>query len=114
MITSILSQQKALEAHCEKAVEKIKKKLCFQLQVYFYMAKNYVASIRDWLLLGPVKAPDIGTPDGIYWHSDSLDDMEQALESVMKKLNEKLKGSDIIGVITDETVIITVDKKLVN
>uniref|UniRef100_A0A667WMC5 Uncharacterized protein n=1 Tax=Myripristis murdjan TaxID=586833 RepID=A0A667WMC5_9TELE len=45
---------------------------------------------------------------------DSVDDMEKALESVvMKQLDEKLKGSDFIGVIIDETVNITVDKKLI-
>ncbi|XP_073329080.1 uncharacterized protein C17orf113-like [Pagrus major] len=81
------------------------------------MAKNDVACHQyEGLtqLLGAVKAPDFVTRDGIYRHSDSVDDMEKALESVvMKQLDEKLKGSDFIGVIIDETVNITVDKKLI-
>lgn len=117
VVVGLLSQQKPMEAHCEKAVEKIKKKLCSQLQVVFYMAKNDVACHQyEGLtqLLGVVKAPDFVMPDGIYRNRDSVDDMEKALESVvMKQLDEKLKGSDFIGVIIDETVNITVDKKLV-
>ncbi|KAJ8378389.1 hypothetical protein AAFF_G00242770 [Aldrovandia affinis] len=39
---------------------------------------------------------------------------EMALEDVVvKQLDEKLKGSDFIGIIIDETVNITVDKKLI-
>ncbi|KAJ8384470.1 hypothetical protein AAFF_G00204910 [Aldrovandia affinis] len=40
--------------------------------------------------------------------------MEKALEDVVvKQLDDKLKGSDFIGLIIDETVNITVDKKLI-
>ncbi len=47
-------------------------------------------------------------------NSCSLTYMEKALESVvMKQLDEKLKGSDFIGVIIDKILNITVDKKLI-
>ncbi|KAJ8384805.1 hypothetical protein AAFF_G00197920 [Aldrovandia affinis] len=40
--------------------------------------------------------------------------MEKALEDVVvKQLDEKLKGSDFIGIIIDEMINITVDKKLI-
>ncbi|KAJ8372405.1 hypothetical protein AAFF_G00289800 [Aldrovandia affinis] len=65
-------------------------------------------------LLRAVKAPDFVSCEGIYRHSDSVDDMEKALEDiVVKQLDDKLKGSDFIGLIIDETVNITVDKKLI-
>lgn len=65
-------------------------------------------------LLGAVRAQDFVTHEGVYWHSDSVDDTEKALGSiVMKQLDEKLKGSDFTGVVIDETVNITVDKKLI-
>lgn len=51
---------------------------------------------------------------GIYQHRNSVDDMEKVLEDiVMKQLDEKLKRSDFIGIIIDETVNIAVDKKLI-
>ncbi|KAJ8380182.1 hypothetical protein SKAU_G00009600 [Synaphobranchus kaupii] len=97
-----------MKGHCEKANETSNKKLCSQLQVVFHMAKNDIAchqyvGLTD--LLRAVKAPDLVTCEGIYLHSDSVDDMEKALEDVvMKQLDEKLKGSDLIGIIIDETV----------
>ncbi|KAL3040778.1 hypothetical protein OYC64_011721 [Pagothenia borchgrevinki] len=64
--------------------------------------------------LREVKAPDFVTGDGIYRHGDSVDDMEKAIDEVLiKQLDEKLKKSDFIGIIIDETVNITVDKKLI-
>ncbi|CAK6981758.1 zinc finger protein 862-like [Scomber scombrus] len=114
---SLFSQQTAMKSHCEKAKDILNKKLSSQLQVVFYMTKNDIACHQyEGLteLLGAVRAPYFVTREGIYWHSDSVDDMEKALESVvMKQLDEKLKGSDFIGVIIDETVNITVDKKLI-
>ncbi|KAJ8367403.1 hypothetical protein AAFF_G00318060 [Aldrovandia affinis] len=106
-----------MKGHCEKANETSNKKLCSQLQVVFHMAKNDIAchqyvGLTD--LLRAVKAPDFVSCEGIYRHSDSVDDMEKALEDVVvKQLDEKLKGSDFIGLIIDETVNITVDKKLI-
>lgn len=77
------------------------------------MAKNDIACHqyeRLTELLGAVKAPDFVTREGIQQHNDSVDDMEKILEHVvLKQLEEKLKWSDFIGVILDETVNITVD-----
>ncbi|KAJ8358389.1 hypothetical protein AAFF_G00010400 [Aldrovandia affinis] len=104
-----------MKGHCEKANETSNKKLCSQLRVVFHMAINVIAchqyvGLTD--LLRAVKAPDFVSCEGIYRHSDSVDDMEKALEDVVvKQLDEKLKGSDFIGIIIDETVNITVDKK---
>ncbi len=114
---NLFSQQTAMKGHCKKAQETSNKKLCSQLQVVFYMTKNDIACHQyEGLteLLGAVKTPDFVTREGIYQHSDSVDDMEEALKSaVMKQLDEELKGSNFIGVIIDETVNITVDKKLI-
>ncbi|XP_042610690.1 zinc finger protein 862-like [Cyprinus carpio] len=61
-----------------------------------------------------LEAPDFVTTDGKYCHSDSVDDMEKALEHiVVEQIREKLKNSDFIGIIIDETVNITVNKKLI-
>lgn len=44
------------------------------------------------------------TPEGIYWHSDAVADMEKVQKSVvMKQLDEKLKGTDFIRVIIDDS-----------
>ncbi|XP_061573635.1 zinc finger protein 862-like isoform X1 [Cololabis saira] len=115
---TLSAQRAAMEGHCERAKETSNKKLCSQLKVVFYMAKKDIACHQyEGLteLLGAVpEAPDFVTGDGIYRHSGPVDDMEKALESVvMKQLDEKLKGSDFIGVIIDETVNITVNKKLI-
>lgn len=65
-------------------------------------------------ILQALEAPDFVTTDGIYCHSDSVDDMERALEHVvLEQIREKLKNSDFIGIIIDETVNITVNKKLI-
>lgn len=65
-------------------------------------------------ILQALEAPDFVTTDGIYCHSDSVDDMERALEHVVvEQIREKLKNSDFIGIIIDETVNITVNKKLI-
>uniref|UniRef100_A0A8C4YYV9 HAT C-terminal dimerisation domain-containing protein n=1 Tax=Gadus morhua TaxID=8049 RepID=A0A8C4YYV9_GADMO len=59
-------------------------------------------------------APDFTTSEGLYRHSESICDMEMALEDVvLKGLDEKIRASDYIGIIIDETVNITVDKKLI-
>ncbi|KAL3060848.1 hypothetical protein OYC64_015233 [Pagothenia borchgrevinki] len=76
------------------------------------IAGNQYAGLTE--LLREVKAPDFVTGDGIYRHGDSVDDMEMAIDEVLiKQLDEKLKKSDFIGIIIDETVNITVDKKLI-
>ncbi|KAK5865246.1 hypothetical protein PBY51_016423 [Eleginops maclovinus] len=65
-------------------------------------------------LLRALEAPDFVTTDGIYHHSDCVDDMEKALEDVvMNQKQEKIKRSDFVGLIIDETVNITVNKKLI-
>ncbi|XP_033977285.1 zinc finger protein 862-like [Trematomus bernacchii] len=106
-----------MKGHCERANEASNMKLCSQLKVVFHMAKNDIAGNQYaglTELLREVKAPDFVTGDGIYRHSDSVDDMEKAIDEVLiKQLDEKLKKSDFIGIIIDETVNITVDKKLI-
>ncbi|KAF3856937.1 hypothetical protein F7725_017660, partial [Dissostichus mawsoni] len=91
-----IPQQTAMKGHCERANESSNMKQYSQLKVVFQMAKNDIAGNQYaglTELLREVKAPDFVTGDGIYRHSDSK--------------------SDFIGIIHDETVNITVDKKLI-
>lgn len=117
MVVSLFSQQTATKGHCEKATETLNKTLCCQLQVVFHMTKNDISCYQYvglTELLGAVRAPDFVTREDIYWHSNSVDDMEKELGStVVKQLDEKLKGSYFTGVVIDETVNITMDKKLI-
>ncbi|KAJ4922750.1 hypothetical protein JOQ06_004153 [Pogonophryne albipinna] len=107
----------AMKNHIDSAKEQSSQKLHSQLKVVFHMTKNDIPGnqfrgMTD--LLRAVGAPDFGTDDGIYKHSESLCDMERALEGViMKQLDEKLKASEFIGIIIDETVSITVENKLI-
>ncbi|KAL2095484.1 hypothetical protein ACEWY4_010203 [Coilia grayii] len=114
---NLTPQQVAIKGHCDKATETSKKKLSSQLKVVFHMAKHDLPSnyfVAQTELLQALKAPDFVASDGIYRHGDSVDDMEKALEDVvMEQLCEKLKNSDFIGLIIDETVNITVNKKLI-
>ncbi|KAM4551083.1 uncharacterized protein C17orf113-like [Odontesthes bonariensis] len=110
-------QQVVMKSHCEKATESSKKKLSSQLKIVFHMAKHVIPSnqfVAQTELLRALEAPDFVTTDGIYHHSDSVDDMEKALEDVvMNQIQEKIKRSDFVGLIIDETVNITVNKKLI-
>uniref|UniRef100_A0A9J8ACM9 C17orf113 probable zinc finger domain-containing protein n=1 Tax=Cyprinus carpio carpio TaxID=630221 RepID=A0A9J8ACM9_CYPCA len=114
---NLTPQQVAMKGHCDKATETSKKKLCSQLKIVFHMAKHDLPSnhfVAQTELLQALEAPDFVTTDGIYCHSDSVDDMEKALEHiVVEQIREKLKNSDFIGIIIDETVNITVNKKLI-
>ncbi|CAM4347987.1 unnamed protein product [Leuciscus chuanchicus] len=114
---NLTPQQVAMKGHCDKATETSKKKLCSQLKIVFHMAKHDLPSnhfVAQTELLQALEAPDFVTTDGIYCHSDSVDDMERALEHVVvEQIREKLKNSDFIGIIIDETVNITVNKKLI-
>ncbi|KAI4800054.1 hypothetical protein KUCAC02_016591, partial [Chaenocephalus aceratus] len=110
-------QQMAMKSHIDSAKEQSSQKLHSQLKVVFHMTKNDIPGnqfrgMTD--LLRAVGAPDFGTDDGIYKHSESLCDMERALEGIiMRQLDEKLKASEFIGIIIDETVSITVENKLI-
>ena len=109
--------QMAMKGQCEKATDSSKKKLCSQMKVVFHMAKHDIPGhqyVGMTELLRAVQAPDFTTSQGLYRHSESICDMEKALEDVvLKGLDEKIRGSDYIGIIIDETVNITVDKKLI-
>ncbi|KAJ4929686.1 hypothetical protein JOQ06_018708 [Pogonophryne albipinna] len=106
-----------MKSHIDSAKEQSSQKLHSQLKVVFHMTKNDIPGnqfrgMTD--LLRAVGAPDFGTDDGIHKHSESLCDMERALEGViMRQLDEKLKASEFIGIIIDETVSITVENKLI-
>ncbi|KAK5861548.1 hypothetical protein PBY51_022938 [Eleginops maclovinus] len=106
-----------MKSHCEKATESSKKKLSSQLKIVFHMATHVIPSnqfVAQTELLRALEAPDFVTTDGIYHHSDCVDDMEKALEDVvMNQKQEKIKRSDFVGLIIDETVNITVNKKLI-
>ncbi|KAJ3581115.1 hypothetical protein NHX12_017030, partial [Muraenolepis orangiensis] len=107
----------AMKSQINSAKERTSQKLHSQLKVVFHMAKNDIpghqfSGMTD--LLRAVGAPDFETDDGIYRHSESLCDMERALEGViMRELDEKLKSSELIGIIIYETVSITVENKLI-
>ncbi|KAI4813334.1 hypothetical protein KUCAC02_024666, partial [Chaenocephalus aceratus] len=102
-------QHMAMKSHIDSAKEQSSQKLHSQFKVVFHMTKNDIPGnqfrgMTD--LLRAVGAPDFGTDDGIYKHSESLCDMEKALEGViMRQLDEKLKASEFIGIIIDETCI---------
>lgn len=106
-----------MKDQCDKAVDASKRKLCSQMKVVFHMAKNDIPRNQYTgmtELLRAVQAPDLATSEGLYRHSDSICEMEMALEDVvLKQLDDKIRESDFIGIIIDETVDITVDKKLI-
>ncbi|KAM3875379.1 uncharacterized protein C17orf113-like [Diretmus argenteus] len=114
---SLNKQQLAIKGHTEKAKEISSNKLESQLVVVFDMAKRMIPChqfVGQTELLRALKAPDFISTDGIYRHSDSVDDMERSVESVLlSQLDAKIQESEFIGVIIDETVNITVDKKLI-
>ncbi|KAI4830680.1 hypothetical protein KUCAC02_002296 [Chaenocephalus aceratus] len=103
-------QQMAMKSHIDSAKEQSSQKLHSQLKVVFHMAKNDIPGnqfrgMTD--LLRAVGVPDFGTDDGIYKHSESLCDMERALEGdeqLGEQLDDNLKASEFIGIIIDETV----------
>lgn len=102
MAVSLFSQQIAMKGHCEKATKTLNKTLCSQLQVVFHMTKNDIACHQyEGLteLLGAVRAPDFVTREGIYRHSDSVDDMEKVhfgtAQCIFNKLVEVLRERDV-------------------
>ncbi|CAL8387961.1 unnamed protein product [Gadus morhua 'NCC'] len=79
--------------------------LLFKMKVVFHMAKNDIQGhqyVGMTVLLRAVQAPDFTDSEGLYRHSESICDMEMALEDVvLKGLEEKIRASDYIGIIID-------------
>ncbi|CAM4543814.1 unnamed protein product [Leuciscus chuanchicus] len=88
-----------MKGHCDKATETSKKKLYSQLKIVFHMAKHDLPSnhfVAQTELLQALEAPDFVTTDGIYCHSDSVDDMGRALEHVVVEQIREKKGKTLI------------------
>ncbi|KAL2085050.1 hypothetical protein ACEWY4_020568 [Coilia grayii] len=87
------------------------------MKVVYHMAKSDIPShqFRGLTeLLQSLEAPDFQYSANMYHHNESLNDMEVAIEkTLIEELDEKLKQSEFLGLIIDETVNITVDKKLI-
>lgn len=113
----LMQQQKAMKEHCDKAKQSSSDALISQLKVVYHMSQNDIPChqfVAMTELLKSIKAPDFKTDAGLYRHSDSINDMERALEqTLLEELDDKLQASDFLGIIIDETVNITVTKKLI-
>ncbi|CAL8315430.1 unnamed protein product [Arctogadus glacialis] len=87
----------AMKGQCEKATDSSKKKICSQIKVVFHLAKHDIPGhqyVEMKEILRAVQAPDFTTSEGRYRHSDSISDMEMALEDVvLKGLYEKIRAS---------------------
>lgn len=114
---ALRQQQNVMQEHCDKAKKSSSNQLLSQLKVVLHLAKNDIPCHQFGgmtVLLKSLQAPDFQNDAGLYKHSDSVNDMEKALEqTLLGELDEKLQASEFLGIIIDETVNITVTKKLI-
>ena len=110
-------QQNVMQEHCDQAKQSSSDQLISQLKVVLHIATNDIPAhqyVGMTVLMKSVHAPDFQNDAGLYKHSDSVNDMEKALEkTLLGELDEKLQASEFLGIIIDETVNITVTKKLI-
>ncbi|XP_063050080.1 uncharacterized protein C17orf113-like [Engraulis encrasicolus] len=114
---ALTPQQSAMKHHCELATKSRRDSLVAQMKVVYHMAKSDIPThqFRGLTeLLQSLEAPDFKCSANVYQHNQSLNDMEVAIEkTLIEELDYKLQQSEFLGLIVDETVNITVDKKLI-
>lgn len=118
LAVATMCKQPTMDAASKVALDAGNSSLKVQLRTVLYMAKNNVpsSSFTSLIELQQVNGcPSLlGPCSQTYVHHDSVDDMEKALADVTKmEIKEKLQSSQFIGLMTDETLNCTLDKKLI-
>ena len=111
----ILKQQKTM-AFAGKATENTSTSLQTQLQAVLWLAKEDIPPAKFTSLINLLRktaCPSLANSK-TYSHEDVVEEMEIALaKATVDRIKEKIYGSPYVGVIIDETVNVTIDKKLI-
>ncbi|XP_067657737.1 uncharacterized protein C17orf113-like [Haliotis asinina] len=111
----VAGQVRAMATHVNKAAEKSDEKLTAMMNTVLFMAKENLATSKFSKLIDLQKRNGCTSLSGVvYSHSDSVEEMEHCIvQSTIEQLKERVQNSRFIGLIIDETVNITVEKKLI-
>ncbi|XP_070206187.1 uncharacterized protein C17orf113-like, partial [Littorina saxatilis] len=109
-------KQLSMKPVSEQAKQSENECLNAQIRTVLYMAQENIAASKFESLLNLQRENGCSSLSAgvTYKHHETVADMEEALLSVTKQeLREKIDRSDYVGIVIDETLNCTLDKKLI-